>query len=232
MAKQASATFEQILSSMKSKAFAPVYLLRGEEDYYIDKISHYAEHEILSEDEKAFNLTIFYGKELASADDVILAAKRYPMMSDYQVIIVKEAQNLKDWSRLEFYLKQPLKSTILIICYKHGKVDKRLKYVQSVDKNGILFESKRLYDNQVAGWIGSYCRERGIAIDVKATNMLAEFLGTDLSRIVNEIDKLIIILKDKGSKNITIDLVEQNIGISKEYNNFELIEALDRKSVV
>ena len=232
MAKQASPTFEQIMASLKSKAYAPIYLLMGEEDYYIDRISQYAENNILTEDEKAFNLTILYGKDIASVDDVILAAKRFPMMSDYQVIIVKEAQNLKDWSRLEFYLKQPLKSTILVICYKHGKVDKRTKYVQNIEKQGILFESKRLYDNQVAGWIGNYCKERGIAIDIKAANMMAEFLGTDLSRIVNEIDKLIIILKDKGAKSITAELVEQNIGISKEYNNFELIESLVNRDIL
>ena len=225
MAKQPALTYEQIMTQLKSRNFAPIYFLMGEEDYYIDKICDYAENSILTEDEKSFNFTLFYGKELDSVGDVVLAAKRFPMMSEYQVVIVKEAQNVKDWSKLEFYLKQPLKSTVLVVCYKHGKVDARLRYVKEIERQGVLFESKRLYDNQVSGWISSYCRDKGLTIDVKAANMMAEFLGTDLSRIVNEVDKLVIILSHQGQKSITAELVEKHVGISKEYNNFELIDS-------
>lgn len=229
MAKQA-VTYEQIMTDLRRKAYKPIYMLTGDEPYYIDKIADYIEQNVLTDDEKAFNQTVVYGKD-TDLREIITAAKRFPMMAEYQVIIVKEAQNIRNYDDLTFYLKQPQKSTILVFCHKYGKLDGRKKYTAEIAAQGVLFESKKLYDNQVAGWIESYCKSLTIAIDTKAANMLADFLGNDLSRIVGEIDKLRIVIEQNGEHRITPETVERNIGVSKDYNTFELTKALGEHDI-
>ncbi|MGM9746896.1 MAG: DNA polymerase III subunit delta [Paludibacteraceae bacterium] len=230
MAKQAI-TYEQIMADLQRKAYKPVYMLTGDEPYYIDKIADYIEQNVLTEDEKAFNQMVVYGKD-TDLREIIIAAKRFPMMADHQVIIVKEAQSIKNYDDLVFYLQQPQPSTILVFCHKYDKLDGRKKSTLAIAEKGVLFESKKLYDNQVAGWITAYGKQKNVSIDAKTANMLADFLGNDLSRIVHEIDKLLILLADSHQNCITPELVEQNIGISKDYNNFELLKALGERNIL
>lgn len=223
-------TFQQIMTDLRRKAYSPVYFLMGDESYYIDQVSDFFQNKILSETEADFNLSIFYGKDVDIAT-VINAAKRYPMMSDYQVIIVKEAQLIKDWDAMTFYLANPLKSTILCFCYKYGKPDGRKKWVQDLNKTAVVFESKKLYDNQVGLWIREYLSDRKMKITEKAEMMLTENLGTDLSRIANELNKLLI-TKQSNEFHITPEMIEKNIGISKDFNVFELQSALINRDVL
>lgn len=223
-------TFQQIMTDLRRKVYNPVYFLMGEESYYIDQISDFIQNNILNESEIDFNLNVLYGKDVDIAA-VINAAKRYPMMSEYQVIIVKEAQLIKDWDALSFYLANPLKSTILCFCYKYGKPDGRKKWVQDLNKSAVVFESKKLYDNQVGLWIREYLAERKVRISEKAEMMLTEFLGTDLSKIANELDKLLITKKPEET-HITPEMIEKNIGISKDFNVFELQSALINRDVL
>ena len=223
-------TFQQIMTDLRRKAYSPVYFLMGDESYYIDQVSDFFQNKILSETEADFNLSIFYGKDVDIAT-VINAAKRYPMMSDYQVIIVKEAQLIKDWDAMTFYLANPLKSTILCFCYKYGKPDGRKKWVQDLNKTAVVFESKKLYDNQVGLWIREYLSDRKMKITEKAEMMLTENLGTDLSRIANELNKLLI-TKQSNESHITPEMIEKNIGISKDFNVFELQSALINRDVL
>ena len=223
-------TFQQIMTDLRRKVYNPVYFLMGEESYYIDQISDFIQNNILNESEIDFNLNVLYGKDVDIAA-VINAAKRYPMMSEYQVIIVKEAQLIKDWDALSFYLANPLKSTILCFCYKYGKPDGRKKWVQDLNKSAVVFESKKLYDNQVGLWIREYLADRKVRISEKAEMMLTEFLGTDLSKIANELDKLLITKKPEET-HITPEMIEKNIGISKDFNVFELQSALINRDVL
>lgn len=218
------------MADLRRKAYSPVYFLMGEEPYYIDQISNFIENKILDESEKDFNLTVLYGKDV-SIDAVINASKRYPMMSDYQVIVVKEAQQIKDWDALAFYLAKPLTSTILCFCYKYGKPDGRKKVFQDLNKKAVVFEAKKLYDNQVGPWIRDYLGQKQVRITEKAEVMLTEFLGTDLSKIANELEKLLI-TKPANINQITPELIEKNIGISKDFNVFELQDALIRRDVL
>ena len=230
MAKQSGITYEQIMTDLRRKAYRPVYFLMGEEAYYIDQISDYIQNNILDESEVDFNLSILYGKDV-DIDTVINAAKRYPMMAEFQVVIVKEAQLIKDWESLSYYLAKPLKSTILCFCYKYGKPDGRRIWVQDLNKHAIVFESKKLYDNQIGQWIRNYLGENKVRITEKAEMMLTEFLGTDLSKIANELDKLLI-TKAPNELQITPELIEKNIGISKDFNVFELQDALIKKDIL
>ena len=224
-------TYEQIIKDLGEKKYLPLYFLYGEEPYYIDKISDFIEKNVLSEEEKEMNLTVLYGKEI-KIDDVSSAARRFPMFSDYQVVIVKEAQNLKrTFDKIEYYAQNPLSSTILVICYKYDKPDGRKKYAKLFSEKGVLFESATIYDNQIPKFINDFCQDKKIKIETKAVNMLAEFIGNDLSRIVNEIDKLLII-KPKEVDTITADLVEKNVGISKNYNASELAKALGQRNIL
>lgn len=224
MAKQA-VTYESIMASLKRKEYAPVYMLMGEEPYYIDKISDYIEENVLSDDEKAFNQMIVYGKDVSNVASIISAAQRYPMMASHQVIIVKEAQLISNYDDLVFYLQKPQPTTILVFCHKYKSLDKRKKVCTELAKSAVIFESKKLYDNQVPAFITNVLKERGLQIELKASNMLTEFLGTNLERIINELEKLIV--SGKISNGIvTAELVEKNIGINKDYNNFELVNAL------
>lgn len=229
MAKQDN-NFNQLFSSLKKKEYKPIYLLMGEEPYYIDLLSNYMQENILSEMEREFNLTVLYGKD-ADMPTIINAAKRFPMMAPYQLIIVKEAQHVKNYELLLHYLQHIQSSTILVFCYKYGTIDKRLKIVGEIDKVGVVFTSNALRDYQVTPWIKDYVRTKNLSIDEKAAALLAEFLGTDLGRIVSEVDKLII-TKPANSNVITDELIEKNIGISKDYNNFELQNALLTKNEV
>ena len=229
MAKQ-ELTCDDILKELRAKQYRPVYYLMGEEPYYIDLLSDYMEEHILNETEKEFNLTVMYGADVDIAT-IINAAKRYPMMAEHQVVIVKEAQVVRGMDELAYYLQRPLMSTILVLCHKHGVLDRRKKLVAEIEKTGILFESKKLKDAQLPVFITSYLKRKGIDIEPKATSMMAEFVGTDLSRMAGELEKLVITLP-KGQKRVTSEQIEQNIGISKDYNNFELRAALVEKDVL
>ena len=223
-------TYEDILKDIKNKNFAPVYFLMGEEDYYIDRITEYITENALTETEKEFNLTVLYGLD-TDIDTVINSAKRYPMMSEKQVVIVKEAQRLLRLEDLTYYLQKPLNSTVLVICYKHGSMDRRKKIIAEISKVGVLFESKSLKEGQVPGFITSYLKRKKVDIEPKASEMMTEFVGTDLSRMVGELEKLIITLAP-GQRRITAEQIERNIGISKDYNNFELKNALIERDVL
>jgi len=222
-------TFDQIIDKLKNKIYYPVYFLSGEEAYYIDEISDYIEKNVLTETEKEFNQTIIYGRD-TSVPAIISAAKRYPMMANYQVVIIKEAQDVQKIEELDHYVENPLQSTLLVINYKYKKIDKRKTFSKLVEKKGVLFESKKLYDNQVPEWINNFAGQRGYHITPKATAMLSEYLGTDLSKIVNEISKLILNIPAKAEINES--LVEQNIGISKDFNIFELQNAIGTRNIV
>ena len=228
MAKET--TYEEIARDLKNRIYKPVYYLMGEESYYIDKISEYIAQTVLTEEEKEFNLTVVYGGDTDIAT-VINAAKRYPMMSEYQVVIVKEAQNIKNMEELSFYLQKPLQSTILVICHKHGTLDRRKKLAAEIEKHGVLFESKKIKEAQLPGFITSYLKRKTVEIEPKAAEMLAEFVGTDLSRMAGELEKLVITLP-QGARRVTPEQIEQNIGISKDYNNFELRSALVARDVL
>lgn len=223
-------TYEDIAKDIKNGKFAPVYLLMGEEDYYIDRISDYIVEKALDENEKEFNLTIMYGLDTDMAS-VVNNAKRYPMMSEHQVVVVKEAQNLRSWEELSFYMQKPLTSTILVFCYKHGTLDRRKKIVAEIEKNGVVFESKKLKENLLPGFIMTYMKRRKMEIDDTAAQLMAEFVGNDLNRLAGELDKLIITMP-KDRNRITPVEIERNIGISKDYNNFELKNALITKDTL
>lgn len=223
-------TCDDILRELHAKQYRPIYYLMGEESYYIDVISDYIMNNVLTDTEKEFNLTVVYGADVDIAT-VINAAKRYPMMSEHQVVIVKEAQTIKNMDELSFYLQKPLRSTILVMCHKHGVLDRRKKLAAEIEKAGILFESKKLKEAQLPGFITSYMKRKGVDVEPKATSMLADFVGTDLSRLTGELEKLIITLP-KGQTRITPEQIERNIGISKDYNNFELRSALIERNVL
>jgi DNA polymerase III subunit delta len=231
-------TAPEILKDLKNRKFKPLYLLHGEEPYFIDMLGNYIEHNLLSDAEKGFNQTVVYGKD-TDMMTVLNAAKRYPMMADYQVVLVKEAQDMK-WGKddgdgktidpLLSYLEKPLPSTILVFCYKYGKFDKRKKTYKAIDKNGVVFESATLYDNKVPGWIEDFVKEKGYRINAQAAALLGEYLGNDLSKVANELEKLM--LNVNAGQEITSKEIQDNIGISKEYNVFELQAALARKDAV
>lgn len=223
-------TYEEIVRDVKNGVYVPIYFLMGEEDYYIDRISEYIADRVLTEAEKEFNLTILYGADTDIAT-IINSAKRYPMMSKYQIVMVKEARNLKNLDELTYYLQKPLMSTILVFCYKHGVLDRRKKLAAEIEKAGILFESKKLKDAQLSGFISSYLKRKRVDIEPKASEMMAEFVGADLNRMAGELEKLVITLPD-GCSRITPEQIERNIGISKDYNNFELRNALITKDVL
>ena len=220
----------KIVSDIKNRNFKPVYFLMGEESYYIDKISEYIENNVLTEEEKGFNQMVLYGRDV-TIGDIIDNAKRFPMMSDYQVIIIKEAQDLiKTIENLSEYVENSSPTTILVLCYKYKTLDKRKKLYKTIQKNGVVFESKKLYNNQVVDWLKKILAKKDLKIEPKAAIMLVEFLGVDLSKISNEITKLAVVLP-KGA-TITPDLIEENIGISKDFNNFELRKAIGSRDVV
>lgn len=222
----------RIIADIKNRKLQPVYLLHGEEPYYIDLISDYIEQHVLEEAHRSFDQTVLYGKDTDFVT-VVNAAKRYPMLGDYQVIIVKEAQGLKwkaDDGALLSYLENPMRSTVLVLAYKHGKFDKRKKLYKVAEKVGVVLESAKLRDDKIASWISSYTKERGWDIHPQAAALMAEYLGSDLSKVVNELEKLMLNVP-KG-REISAQDIEQNIGISKDFNVFELNSALAGKNAV
>ncbi|MEW2922168.1 DNA polymerase III subunit delta [Muricauda sp. ANG21] len=220
---------KEIVAAIDSGNPKPIYFLMGEEPYYIDKICQYISDNVLSEDEKGFNQMVLYGRD-TSVDEVISNAKRFPMMAEHQVVIVKEAQDLsRTIENLTAYVEHPQPTTVLVICYKYKKLDKRKKLYKAVQKNGELFESKKLYENQVAEWIRKTLSGKNYKISPKACVMLVEFLGTDLSKINNELNKLALVVPP--TTEITPELIEQHIGISKDFNNFELKKAIGERNV-
>lgn len=225
-----AATYEEIISDLKKRIFKPLYFLAGEEPYFIDLISDYIEEKVLSEADKAFNQIIVYGDD-TNISAIIDTARRFPMMSSHQVLIVKEAQSLKKIEELVVYLEKPLLSTILVFCYKYKSLDKRTKLFKTLESNAVYFESPRLRDYQIPAWIERYLMTKGIKTEPSASSMLTEYLGTDLHKIANELDKLIITLS-VNKPLITNALVEKNIGISKDYNNFELQKAIGEKNTL
>jgi DNA polymerase-3 subunit delta len=225
-----AATFEEIMSDLKNRIYKPVYFLAGEEPYYIDLIASYIEEKVLPESEKAFNQMVLYGED-TTMQAIIETSRRFPMMSNHQVIMVKEAQFLKKIEDLIYYIEKPLLSTILVFNYKYKVLDKRTKLYKLIDSNAVYFESNRLRDYQVPPWIERYLMSKGIKTEPNASAMLTEYLGTDLHKIVNELDKLLINLP-AGRPIITTELIERNIGISKDYNNFELQKAIGEKNIL
>lgn len=223
-------SYEQIIRDIQQGKFSPIYFLMGEEPFYIDLLSDTLQYKVLDETQREFDLTVLYGKD-TDISTVINAAKRFPMMSPYQIVILKEAQNIKEIDKLQFYLGHMSPTTILVICYKYGTVDGRKKWVTEMRQKGIVYESARLRDYEMPAWINRYVKNQQLQIDEKAVVMLNDFLGTDLSKVANEIDKLRITMP-KGSNRITPDLIEKNIGISKDFNVFELQDALISKDVV
>ncbi|ANW95532.1 DNA polymerase III subunit delta [Wenyingzhuangia fucanilytica] len=221
---------KQLVTDINQGRIKPIYFLMGEEAYYIDKISEYIEKNILTEDEKGFNQTVVYGRDV-SIDDIIGQAKQFPMMAERTVVIVKEAQDLsRTIENLVSYVENPLESTVLVVCYKYKTLDKRKKLIKAIAKKGVVFESKKLYENQIGDWISGVLKGKKYQINPKAAQMLVEFLGTDLSKISNELDKLMLVLPKETT--ITAQHIEENIGISKDFNVFELRKAIGKKEIL
>jgi DNA polymerase-3 subunit delta len=221
--------YKEIISSIANKDLQPVYFLMGDEPYYIDKLADLFSKNILSAEEQEFNQVVLYGKDIETAQ-IIAEAKQFPFGSEKRVVIIREAQDLKDIDLLDSYLDNVQPSTLLVICYKGKSVDKRKKFGKTLAKKCVVFESKKLYDNKIPAWINTYVTENGFKIDNSATAVLAEYIGADLSKITNELDKLMLVVKKE--EQITTKLIEYHIGISKDYNVFELQNALGKKQVV
>ena len=222
-------TYESIMSELKSGVYRPVYYLMGEEGYYTDKITDYIIEHSLTEVERDFNLTVYYGLD-SDIDTIITAAKRFPMMAERQVIVVREAQLLKNMDNLLFYLQNPQPTTVLVFAHKNGSIDKRKKVATELERKGVVLDSKKVRDDQLPAFINASMREKGLTSDEKSVHMIRESIGNDLARIVGEIEKLSIALP-AGATHITPELVEEHIGISKEFNNFELQNALVNKDI-
>ena len=221
--------FNQIQQDLQKEKLAPVYFLMGEEPYYIDEITNYIEKNALSDDQKEFNQTILYGED-TDIQTIDHAARRYPMMAQYQVLIVKEAQHIKKLDELRHYCQNPSPYTILVISYKYKKLNKNTKLFRVLKEKAVILESQKLYENNIPEWITHYLKDYEFEISPKATVLLTEFLGNDLSKIANELNKLIIPL-EKGT-TITPEHIEKNIGISKDFNNFELQDAIGARDVL
>ena len=229
--------YNQILGDLKNKIYKPIYILMGEEVYYIDRLSDFIANNVLPESERSFNQTVIYGKDIDKVSLITDTARRFPMMSNYQVVIIREAQEIKignqflKFDELENYAKNPLKSTILVICYKGKTIDKRTSFYKTVLKTGEILESVKLYENEVGNWILKYVKHQGFEIEPDAVSILADFLGNDLSRIVNELHKLFTVLPKERKKINTLD-IEKNIGINRDYNTFELSKAISNRDVL
>lgn len=224
-------TYEEIMRGIKAKQFAPVYVLQGDEPYYIDRLTDELIANVLDDSERDFNQTIVYGSD-TDVNTVMTAAKRYPMMAARQLVVVKEAKGLKSIEDLHYYVQNPQPSTVLVINYKYAKLDGRKKLAGIVKEKGVLFESKKLYENKIPGFISTHLQTKGYTIDAKSSQMISDYLGTDLSKIANELDKLCIALSVSGQKRVTPELIEENIGISKDFNNYELQSAIARRDIL
>ena len=222
-------TFQDIMKDLKARRFSPIYIFMGEEAYYIDQITNYIAENVLTPAEQDFNLNICFGADV-SAVQVTDMAKRFPMMAEYQVVIVKEAQNIHSLDALEKYLKNPAKTTILVWCHKNGKIDARKKVISLAEAHGVVFESKKLKEYQLAGFMQNYLAANKITIEPKATQMMADHIGADLSRLTSELDKVALSLSE-NDKRITPDIVEKEVGVSKNFNTFELRDAIVNRNV-
>ena len=230
MAEAKNVTYDSIMTDLKAGQYAPIYYLMGEESYYIDKISDYIAEHALAPEERDFNQTIMFGSDINAAQ-VADAARRYPMMAERQVVIVKEAQNIKQTDQLEKYFKKPMKSTVLVLCHKNGTIDGRKReYVKTIRDAGVLFESKKLRDRDLPAFIEKYLKQREVSIDPKSTQLIADAIGTDLSRLTGELDKVILSLPETD-KRVTPEVVEEQIGVSKDFNTFELRDAIVNRNV-
>ena len=222
-------TFDTVMRDLKARKFAPVYYLMGDEAYYIDQISNWIAENVLQPEERDFNQTIVFGSDVTAAQVVDLA-KRYPMMAEKQVIIVKEAQNIKNTEAIEAYVQKPAPTTVLVFCHKNGSLDKRKRLSGLIDKAGVLFESKKLKEAYLPSFIDSYLRAKGVSIDQKSTQIIADSIGADLSRLASELDKIIISLPE-NDRRVTPEVVENQIGVSKDFNGFELRDAIVNRNV-
>ena len=223
-------TYESVMHDLQQRKFRPVYYLMGDEPYYIDKISDWIAENVLQPEERDFNQTVLFGSDV-TASQIVDAAKRYPMMSEYQVLIVKEAQNIKNVEALEKYMKAPMPSTILVLCHKNGTIDGRKReYVRAIQQAGILFESKKLRERDLPGFIERYLKAQEASIDTKSTQMIAEAIGADLSRLTGELDKVLLSLPEQD-RRVTPQVVEDQIGVSKDYNAFELRDAIVNRNI-
>ena len=227
MAEAKNVTFDSIMADLKARKFVPLYYLMGDEPFYIDRIADYIAEHVLQPEERDFNQSVLFGSDVTAAQ-IADAARRYPMMAEYQVLIVKEAQNVKQTEALEKYFKSPMPTTILVMCHKNGKVDgKKREYLKAIQSAGVLFESKKLRDRD---FIEGYLKRREVSIDHKSTQMIADNIGSDLSRLVGELDKVILALPE-GDKKVTPQVVEDQIGVSKEFNGYELRDAIVNRNV-
>ena len=230
MAEAKNVSFDSIMNDLKARKFLPVYYLMGDESYYIDQISDYIAEHVLQPEERDFNQTILFGSDV-TASQIADAARRYPMMSEHQVVIVKEAQNIKNTEALEKYFKAPQTSTILVFCHKNGTIDGRKReYVKAIQGAGVLFESKKLRDRDLPPFIENYLKQKNVSIDAKSTQIIADSIGADLSRLTSELDKVILSLPEKD-RRVTPQVVEEQIGVSKDFNSFELRDAIVNRNV-
>ena len=226
--KKSSVSFDSVMRDLRAGKFAPIYILMGDESYYIDKICDFISEHALREEERDFNQTIVFGADVTAAQ-VADIARRYPMMAERQVVIVKEAQTLKNWEQLGHYFEKPLQSTVLVICYKNGTIDAKKKILAQAQKAGVVFISNKKREQDLPPFIENYLRQYGIGIDYKSSQMIADHIGSDLNRMTGELDKLRLSLNDE--KTVTPELVEKNIGVSKDYNFFELRNAIVHRNV-
>ena len=230
MAEAKNPTYEGIMQDLQAGKYLPVYYLMGDEPYYIDKISDYIAEHALQPEERDFNQTVMFGSDV-NASQVVDAARRYPMMAERHVVIVKEAQNIKQTDALEKYFQNPMPSTVLVMCHKNGTVDgRKQKYVKAIREAGVLYESKKMKDYQLPAFIENYLRQRNVSIDAKSTQLIADSIGADLSRLTSELEKVIISLPENDRK-VTPQVVEDQIGVSKDFNGFELKDAIVNRNV-
>ncbi len=228
---QAAVTYDSVMSELKARHFKPVYYLMGDESYYIDKISDWIAENVMQPEQRDFDQTILFGSDV-NASQVADMARRYPMMAEYQVVIVKEAQNIKNTEPLEKYLKNPMPTTILVLCHKNGKIDgRKTAYVKAVRDAGVLFESQKLKEKDLPPFIERYLQAKGASIDPKSTQLIADSIGADLSRLTGELDKVLLSLPEQD-RRVTPQVVEDQIGVSKDYNPFELRDAIVNRDIV
>ena len=227
--KKSAISYESIMKSLKAREFAPVYILMGDEPFYIDKICDYISETVVQPEERDFNQVVLFGADI-TASQLVDQCKGFPMMAEHRVVIVKEAQNLKNLEPLEKYFEKPMASTILVFWHKNGSIDRRKKFLPRAEKVGVVFESKKLYDRQLPGFIETYLKTRKATIEPKAVQMIADHIGADLHRLTSELDKLLISLDD-SDRRVTPSLVEKEIGVSKDFNAFELRSAIIQRDV-
>lgn len=228
--KKVGPSYDLIMKDLKARKFSPIYILMGEESYYIDKISDFIAESILQPEERDFNQSIVFGSDMTAVQIADLS-KGYPMMAEYRVVIVKEAQNLKSTEALEKYFERPVKTTVLVLCHKNGTIDRRKKLLSKAEQaGGVIFESKKLYDRELPGFINSYLQQRQVTIDPKAAQMMADHIGADLNRLTSELDKVLISLPE-NNKRVTPEIVEREVGVSKDFNAFEFKNAVINRDI-